>query len=819
MTNSTFPRAALAWRAGGAIRAASKGERRCLRMIAVLAGLVFLMSTPALGACTDRPAPNVDYSRCDLVGADLSWANLIIANLFEANLRNANLSNADLVGADLSNANLNGADLSGADLSWANLSNANLNGVNLSSAFLINVVGAAISVPADITRFIPRGDPPPTVTYSASATLGQTDVSAITGLTLTLTRPSGSTFPVGGTTVVARLQDFFGNTIAQDSFTVTVAEQASTSPTVTLGALTATGSGSYSSAITLSEAAGNGTAFELSDLDLTNATATLTGSGTSFTATLTPLADGTIGLAIPAGAFTDGAGNDSEAAAQITAEHDSTAPTATISPLSGPSNGVYTATITLSEASTDFTVDDLVLGNADAGLAGGGTLYTVTLTPRSAGPISVFVAANSFSDAAGNFNTVPSVTRNVTVTASTAPNVQITGLPESFMAQPVLSATITFSEPVTGFDIGELQLGNATALSLSGSGASYLAQIRPTGGGDVTLQVPANAAQNAAGAGNQASAVASTRNETTEETQRQVVQFMTGRASQLASNQPSLSCHLQQSCAGVSGQAQVTRRELSFAYTTRPENPVWIQLGGARTHDGSATSDYVFGAFGSHGLINEHTLIGVLFEFDHVAQSDGASSIEGTGWLVGPYFVTRLPNQPLYLEGRLLAGMSENRIQPFGTYTDRFETRRLLAQLGLSGRLVYGDVTLTPSLAGIYVTDTQLAYTDSLGNLIPEQGVELGQVELGLGFEMPATLFGQYWILGGGLTAIYATTSQTGAAQALASNNDGTRARVALSGSTEFDNGAPLNIGASYDGIGVDGFEAISFEIGFLWNF
>ena len=43
---------------------------------------------------------------------------------------------------------------------------------------------------------------------------------------------------------------------------------------------------------------------------------------------------------------------------------------------------------------------------------------------------------------------------------------------------------------------------------------------------------------------------------------------------------------------------------------------------------------------------------------------DGKSgSIDGTGWLVGPYFAARHGTWPLYFEGRLLYGQSDNDIR------------------------------------------------------------------------------------------------------------------------------------------------------------
>ena len=99
-----------------------------------------------------------------------------------------------------------------------------------------------------------------------------------------------------------------------------------TAPTVALGALARQSDGTWTSAITLSEPAGAGTAFEAADLTATNATVTLAAgkSATEFVATLTPIKDGRIALSAMANAFTDAAGNQSSAGAEVEAVHDGT---------------------------------------------------------------------------------------------------------------------------------------------------------------------------------------------------------------------------------------------------------------------------------------------------------------------------------------------------------------------------------------------------------------------------------------------------------------------------------------------------------------
>ncbi|MEO0745295.1 MAG: Ig-like domain-containing protein, partial [Pseudomonadota bacterium] len=75
-----------------------------------------------------------------------------------------------------------------------------------------------------------------------------------------------------------------------------------------------------------------------------------------------------------------------------------------ISDLSGPDSGPLTATITLSEASTEFDVGDLFIENATAVLSGAGDTYTVVLTPVADGRVRLAVGANRFFSTSGKPN-------------------------------------------------------------------------------------------------------------------------------------------------------------------------------------------------------------------------------------------------------------------------------------------------------------------------------------------------------------------------------------------------------------------------------
>ena len=61
------------------------------------------------------------------------------------------------------------------------------------------------------------------------------------------------------------------------------------------------------------------------------------------------------------------------------------------------------------------------------------------------------------------------------------------------------SIMVAFSEPVTGFELEDLVVGNGSASALQGSNASYTATITPAASGAVTVDIAAGAAQDGAG--------------------------------------------------------------------------------------------------------------------------------------------------------------------------------------------------------------------------------------------------------------------------------------------------------------------------------
>ncbi len=95
----------------------------------------------AVAACTDPPAPKVNWQRCvfdglRLTGVDLSGARLRDGSFFRSDLSGSDLSDingfrAKFVSAVLRQVELDGAKLSEADFTKADLSDASLQGADL----------------------------------------------------------------------------------------------------------------------------------------------------------------------------------------------------------------------------------------------------------------------------------------------------------------------------------------------------------------------------------------------------------------------------------------------------------------------------------------------------------------------------------------------------------------------------------------------------------------------------------------------------------------------------------------------------------------
>lgn len=371
-------------------------------------------------------------------------------------------------------------------------------------------VVAMNSVVSDPTNANPI---PVTVTFSETVTgFTASDVTATNG-SVSGFSGSGSAYsfnlvPAGNGQVRASIassaaMDAAGNANSAGVELARTYDGTPPSVTMTSSATSPTNQQPISVSVTFSESV---TGFSVSDITPVNASvSSLSGSGASYSFTLTPQSDGEVGADINGGKAQDAAGNGNTAAAPFRVVYDGTAPGVTLS--SSTSNPTSTApipvSVTFTESVAGFTAGDVSVTNGSvSAFSGSGASYTLDIQPAGDGAISVSVGAGVAADSAGNGNTASSMF-NRTFDGSTPTVTLSSTAPQSTNASPI-PVTVMFSESVTGFSSSDIVVTNASVSGFSGSGASYSFNLNPSAQGVITASISANAAQDAAGNGNEA---------------------------------------------------------------------------------------------------------------------------------------------------------------------------------------------------------------------------------------------------------------------------------------------------------------------------
>jgi hypothetical protein len=291
--------------------------------------------------------------------------------------------------------------------------------------------------------------------------------------------------------------------------------------------------------------------------------------------------------------------------------------------------------------------------------------------------------------------------------------------------------------------------------------------------------------------------------------------FLQSRANNLASNQPSLLPIVRRS-TGRSFSADVSQGAGHLNFASDTTHPVWAYVQGSWSEHGATETNYILGAVGAHTWVAPNVIVGGMVQFDYARDQNGASEVEGTGWMAGPYVAARLANQPLYFEARLLYGQTDNDVSSIGVAADDFDGERWLGQARVTGEIQRQQLTLFPHLDYTYVSEDQDAYTDGSGAPVAGQNIRLSTLTLGLDFSHPLPVQSGHLVLTGGLSGIWSDTSGSGTAAGVISVGDTARGRLDMGIERQFTENNSMTVGAFYDGIGTSDFEG--FGLSLLWN-
>ena len=312
-----------------------------------------------------------------------------------------------------------------------------------------------------------------------------------------------------------------------------------------------------------------------------------------------------------------------------------------------------------------------------------------------------------------------------------------------------------------------------------------------------------------------------------------VGQFVATRATTLLGQQPDLIHFLKQdgltqdSGGSFTFQATDGRLSLDGGFI---HDGTWGEVTGARTNSKSTDTKSVLGSFGIHRKYSETFLTGLMLQFDRADHElpQQTGTIDGTGWLVGPYFVARHGSQPLYFEGRLLYGYSDNDIRfmdrHLGARTGSFDSTRVLAQIRVEGEIAvpgwdHGDdggaevPQLIPYADLRWLEDRAAAFTTVSATTgfrvpVPGQTVNISQLELGSNMVVPVAVPTGSMILTGGLGLVFSNTE----GNHIKSVARG-RGRGEIGFSYGLDENVQIDFESFYDGIGSSGYEGYGLSL------
>ncbi|MBF0362808.1 MAG: hypothetical protein HQK49_17450 [Oligoflexia bacterium] len=353
-----------------------------------------------------------------------------------------------------------------------------------------------------------------TVTSFTSGTSGTSGSSGSSGSTTKGTNYSATITPIFDGVVSVMIA---AGSVSDEALNLNKASESlswtydKTSPTATITSSisnTITNISPIPITITFSEDVFN---FTIDDITVANGTLSnfVATSATTYTADITPSAEGAVTVSVGAAKANDAALNSNSATSTFTRTYDTISPSVIISSDSTTTitkTNPIPITITFSENVSgvdvaDFTISNGTISNiiaSNASSDGSSSIYTAEITATANGLLTVIMNAAGATDSAGNGNQISNTFSRTYDTVSPSVIVSSSTSDEYTKTSPI-SVTFTFSESVYNFILQDITVTNGSATNFSSSSlTTYTADIVPSAEGVVSVSVGAASANDAA---------------------------------------------------------------------------------------------------------------------------------------------------------------------------------------------------------------------------------------------------------------------------------------------------------------------------------
>ncbi len=247
----------------------------------------------------------------------------------------------------------------------------------------------------------------------------------------------------------------------------------------------------------------------------------------------------------------------------------------------------------------------------------------------------------------------------------------------------------------------------------------------------------------------------------------------------------------------------------SFVSVERSLFDIWMAGSFNWSKIGDVKSSVGLLSLGADYRISPDLVVGVMGQLD-LTDDDGSSisnagSGEGTGWLVGPYLVTRL-SDALVFDAQIAAGQSHNETSPDGTYTDKFDTNRFLIKGQLTGTYKLQDYVINPILKAAYFIEQREAFTNGKGDAISAKNLNFGRVTFGPRVSRSFTTDKGWQV-----NPFAALSGTYSFGNGLPSQHDANKlsARIESGVGIVTSDGTTFMLEGNYDGIGVNNYDSV----------
>ncbi|MFN8255010.1 MAG: Ig-like domain-containing protein [Bacteroidales bacterium] len=244
----------------------------------------------------------------------------------------------------------------------------------------------------------------------------------------------------------------------------------------------------------------------------------ITGTGAHYTVNVNAIGnDGTLSASLPYGVVNDALGVGNQPSGEsVPVVYDVTKPVIEILSEPGQPNPTNSSVISFravfSEKVQGFVPANVSIGGTTGAnlvnLRGGPINYTIDISGMTIpGEVSVTIAADLMTDAAGNMNLESINTENTVLFDNLKPNITVSSSETSPTNSDRIPLLFEFDKEVSGFEVSDINISNG---SIEGfietvSGKTWEAFIIPLSEGIINVQVPADAINDISGNSNNAS--------------------------------------------------------------------------------------------------------------------------------------------------------------------------------------------------------------------------------------------------------------------------------------------------------------------------